>query len=879
MSNWHLLPLNNVFVKVHSDPAGLQLSQVVTQRKSFGPNTFPSSPKHSVLKLFFSQFFSPLIFILIVAAILVAFIGEKADSVVIFIILTFNAIIGTYQEGKAEATLDSLKHFSTTTAIVIREGNEQTISDEEIVVGDLIIIREGEKVPADARIITANVCFVDESSLTGESAPVYKEVSIGELSATTPLSEQHTMLFRGTYITRGNATAVVVSTGKDTVIGKIALQVSAIDTNVPLKGKIQRLSKQIMFAVAGFSVFFLVLSTLRGYELTESIYTIITLCVSLIPEGLPIILTLVLASSVYRMSKRNALVKKLAAVEALGQASVIAVDKTGTITLNELTVEKVYTADGNLFTVTGQGYENTGNILQDENPIHADTTSPLYLLSQIAKVCTQSKVSYSKEEKRWHVIGEPTEAALLIFGNKYPDTKPQMSIIQSDPFDYKKKYSAHLAHYKDTYLRVHIGAPEVVLGHCILPSRQMTQIQQQIQTLTSVGLRVVAIGALQSTHKMQTTDTGDLEFLGLVAMRDSIHPEARDAVLVAKQAGIKVCMITGDHEATALSIAKEVGIYTDGNSTLTGKDIEQLSPTDLQKRLRSTTVTVFARVTPEHKLKIIAALRANGETVAMTGDGVNDAASLVAADLGIAMGKHGTEVAKEAADIVLLDDNFKSITAAIREGRSLYLSIKNVILYLLSTSVGEAMTIAGALLLGFPTPLLPVQILWLNFVTDGFLDVALSMEPKEKGVLGHSFARFNKYVIDRTMVLRMVLVGFTMSIGSLFVYSRFVDSDPAKALTLALTTMAAFQWFNAWNCRSATKSLTELDFFGNKPLLRATILIVLLHILALHTGFMQRVLHTTPLSLLEWCMCIGIASTIILIEEIRKAFARTNPTL
>lgn len=880
MTNWHFLPLSEIYSRFDSSESGLISAQVDTARKKFGPNVLPSSPPHSIIGLFFSQFLSPLILILVAAAAVIALMGDIADSIVIGIVLLFNACIGTYQEGKAEATLDSLKRFSKTNATVIRDGDERVISDEDVVVGDVIIIREGEKVPADARIIEVTACYVDESSLTGESNPVRKDSSTSDLTESTPISDQHTMLFRGTYLTRGSVTAIVVTTGKETVIGKIATVVSSIDTDVPLKGKIQHLSTRIMYAVGGFSVFLLGLSVLRGNSLTESLYTVITLCVSLIPEGLPVILTLVLARSVFRMSKRNALVKKLAAVEALGQASVIAVDKTGTITLNELRVEQVYTADNTLYTITGSGYDTSGEIRTGDTVIQPDPKSLLFLVTQIAMNATQSKISYSKEDDRSYVIGDPTEAAMLVFGKKYPQVDESMTLLESDPFDYKRKYSTHLLSWKQSFLRADIGAPEAILTRCILPARMQEDIQQQITALSSQGLRVVAIAAHKSAHRIELHTKGDLEFLGLVAMRDSIHPEAKEAIQVAKAAGIHVCMITGDHQATAISIAKEVGIYVDGDTVLTGAEIEKLSPEELAVAVRRTShdknpaISVFARVTPEHKLKIIAAFRANKETVAMTGDGVNDAASLVAADLGIAMGKRGTEVAKEAADIVLLDDNFKSITAAIREGRGLYLTIKNVIVYLLSTGVGEAVTIAGALMLGFASPLLPVQILWLNFVTDGFLDIALSFEPREKGLLLHKREYFNSHLVDRPMFIRMLLVGTTMAIGSLFVYAQYMGGDRDKALTVALTTMAAFQWFNVWNCRSSTKSLTQMNFFGNVHLIGATVLIVLLHIIAVHTGFMNHFLHTTPLTFLEWVMCVGIASTIILVEEIRKSVTR-----
>jgi Ca2+-transporting ATPase len=827
---------------------GLSVTEVEAIRAKVGPNILPAPRQITLVELFLNQFKSPLIFVLIVAAIIMYFAHDLSDSIVIGIVLLFNAIVGTFQEGRAQSTLLSLRKLSSTTTSVLRDGIEQSIASRDIVPGDVIILREGDKISADGKLIEENHFEVNEASLTGESAAVHKTLESGH--------EHRDQIYKGTYVTNGYATAQVTATGIHTEIGKIARSLSRIDTNVPLKEKISDLSAKIILVVLSFVGLFLCLSILRGENLVIALETAVSITVSLIPEGLPVILTLVLAFSVARMSKRNALVKKLQAVEALGGATVIAVDKTGTITLNELCVERILTPDQRLYTVTGKGFSTDGQILFSGKPV---TTRDHLALRHLLSIFSHATTAHLRKSDDGIMVpvGDPTELAFSICAQKYSGELPELTIKHSQPFDYHKKYSEHefIDEQGKTH-RVRIGAPENLLSMCKLTIREKTAIEQSLHALQYEGMRVIAV-------------IDSKQFVGIVGMQDSIHPEAKEAIAIAKSAGIRVLMITGDHQDTAVAIARKVGLYNKEDLSLTGADIDQHSPKELAKLL-TPNVTVFARVTPEHKLKIIEALRIRGEVVAMTGDGVNDAASLVAADLGIAMGKRGTEVAKDAADIILLDDNFKSITAAIKEGRGLYLTIKNVILYLFSTSTGEALTLTAALILGFPSPILPIQILWLNFVTDGFLDVALSMEPREHGLLKRSWKSTDRSLIDKTMILRMILVGITMAVGSLFLFYQYKDVDLTKALTISLTTLAVFQWFNAWNCRSSTKSLLELPFFGNWALIGATTIIFLLQIIATSTTFMQHLLHTTSLSVLEWFMCIGVASTILLVEEVRK---------
>ncbi len=595
---------------------------------------------------------------------------------------------------------------------------------------------------------------------------------------------------------------------------------------------------------------------------------------------------LVLATGVWRMSKRNVLVKKLHAVEALGQARVIAVDKTGTITKNEMVIQKVY-VDEKFFEVGGIGYEPRGEIKRENNTIDPLNHPELLFTGKIAAFCANARVLFSEEEKTWRVAGDPTEAAMLIFAQKLgfhkDDLERESPLTSEIPFDYKFKYHATIHQTDGQKFLTVVGAPEAVLGlsqkiwhggkSYHLPEEEKQKLESIFLSLSQEGLRVVALAEsreVADTTKPETID--NLTFVGFFGMKDALRPEVAEAMQKAVSAGIRVVMITGDHKVTAQAIAKEAGIYQDGDTILTGPDIDAFSDAKLSEKLVRT--SVFARVTPEHKLRIIKAYKARGEIVAMTGDGVNDAPSLVAADLGVAMGRIGTEVAKEASDIVLLDDNFGSIVSAVEEGRSIYKTIKKVILYLFSTSWGETLTIIGALLLGFPLPLLPAQIIWLNFVTDGFLDVALAMEPKEKGLLRGNFERPKKYLIDKLMVQRMFVMAIPMMIGTLFLFKGYFENDIAKAWTISLTTLAVVQWFNAWNCRHESKSIFQINPFSNKFLVGATLIVIFLQLLVIYNPLMQKFLRTTPLELSEWFVIIPIAASIVLVEEIRKFFYR-----
>ncbi|MDP3935085.1 MAG: HAD-IC family P-type ATPase [Candidatus Giovannonibacteria bacterium] len=889
MNQWHAKTIPEILDAFHSREHGLTKEEATERLKEYGRNYLPEGKVDSLPIIFLRQFQSPLIYILLAASIIVFAIGETIDGSIILAVLFFNAVVGTIQEGKAQNTLRALKKFVETKATVLREGKELIISDSEVARGDIIILQEGEKVPADARIITATNLKIDEAALTGESEPVHKISDTLEKN-NLPTAEQKNMIFKGTHILAGNGKAIVVATGIETVIGKISREIAAIDTEIPLKTNIRYLSRLIIITVASISALLFIIGIVAGKSAKEMFTTVVSLSVSIIPEGLPIVMTLVLATGVWRMSKRNALVKKLQAVEALGQASIIAVDKTGTITKNEMVIQKVYLpadkvgVDGKFFEVGGVGYEPNGEIQLDGSVIDAVNHPELLFAGKIAAFCANARVLFSEEEKIWRVAGDPTEAAMLVFAEKLgfhkDDLERESPLVGEIPFDYKLKYhatvhkldGANLPAGRQEILTV-VGAPEVILNLSQISKEEKQKLESVFLSMSQEGLRVVALAETHNAPEMLAPEKiKSLTFTGFFGMKDALRPEVAEAMQKAASAGIRVVMITGDHKITAKAIAKEAGIYQDGDTVLTGQEIDAFSDNELSEKLAGT--SVFARVTPEHKLRIIKAYKARGEIVAMTGDGVNDAPSLVAADLGVAMGKIGTEVAKEASDIVLLDDNFGSIVSAVEEGRSIYKTIKKVILYLFSTSWGEALTITGALLLGYPLPLLPAQIIWLNFVTDGFLDVALAMEPKEEGLLRGNFERPKKYLVDKLMAQRMFIMAMPMMIGTLFLFRGYFENDIARAWTISLTTLAVFQWFNAWNCRHESKSIFQMNPFSNKFLVGATLIIISLQLLVIYNPLMQKFLRTVPLELSEWLVIIPIAASIILVEEIRKFFYR-----
>ncbi|MFW5885229.1 MAG: cation-translocating P-type ATPase [Patescibacteria group bacterium] len=864
---------------------GLSQKEFEERLSKHGPNKLPEVKADGIAAIFLRQFQSSLIFILLLAALAVFLMGDKIDGFIIIFVLIFNAVIGTIQEKKAQNIFASLSNLIKTNASVIRAGKEYIISDEELVPGDIISLREGEKVPADARVISARSLQINESALTGESSSKFKSSSAINKSK-VQISDQKNMVFKGTNVVAGSGKAVVVKTGEKTLIGDIAKRMAVVEEELPLKKDIRKLSRFIIAVVALVSLLLLGAGWARGDALNETLSIIVAVAVSVVPEGLPVVVTLALAVSVWEMGKRNVLIKKLQAVEALGQVNVIAVDKTGTITKNELTVKEVYATE-RFFSVDGVGYSSKGEVKHEGRTVKKSDYPELSIIGKIASLCSGARVVYDKETSDWKVSGDPTEAATLVFSKKLGFRKEELGkkyqMISERPFDYKLKYHSTLHQVENKFLLSVVGAPEEILsisekrrtssGVKKMTKQDREELIDIFTQMSQRGLRVIA-AAKKDLKEKETIGRklSGLDFIGFLAIEDPPKPEVKKAIERVKSAKINLVMITGDHKATAKAIAEKVGILKKGEKILEGKEIDRLSKEKLAELLDKT--SVFARVTPFHKLKIIEAYKKRGDVVAMTGDGVNDALSLNSASVGVAMGKIGTEVAKESSDVVLLDDNFGSIVAGVEEGRNVFKTIKRVTLYLFSTSLGEVLTIISAIFLGMPLPILAPQILWINLVTDGFLDVALVMEKKEKNLLGREYLKKAGGFVDRVMLLRMVLMALPMAAGTLFLFSRIYEIDLEKAWTVSFTSLVVFQWFNAWNCRSATKSFFTSNLLSNKYLIAATGLVIALQLLVIYNPLLQSIFHTVPLNLTEWLMIIAIASSVMIIEEDRKAIKR-----
>ena len=891
----YIKDVQTVMSDLQTSTQGLTNSEILKRTEKYGSNVLPEVSRPSRFVIFLRQFQSPIIYILLAASIIVYILNQYVDASIILVVLIVNAIVGAIQEGKAEDTLAALKSFATTTSTVIRDGVEDSIPDTGLVVGDIMVLREGDKVGADARLIQITNLLVDESSLTGESEPVEKILE--EIEDTAELAtesfRQKNMLFKGTTIQNGSALAVVTAVGVHTLIGNISGELSAINTDVPLKESIKKLSNWIILTVLLIGTLTFITGILKGHTVAVMISVVIAMSVSAIPEGLPITVTLILAAGVYRMGKKNALVKKLQAVEALGQADVIATDKTGTLTMNQMMVQQVFSGN-TLYDVSGVGYEPKGAVTDSEGmTIDAKLHNELLMLGKISALVSNSPIVFDESKQIWRrVSGDPTESALTAFSQKLGFLKDEiigeMPLLAEVAFSSDTKYHA-VIHQDgaDTFYAI-AGAPEVILSsstqylkgstHHSMTIGDKEQIEFTIETMAGKGLRVIALATKKNppTYAKEMDSIPELTFVGLVGISDALRENIFESVQVAQRAGITVVMITGDYIETAKAIAQKAGIYREGDVALSGDDLISLTDDKLKELLPK--VTVFARVTPEHKFKIVQLYRSLGMIIGMTGDGVNDALSLAAADLGIAMGKTGTEVAKEAADIILLDDNFKSIVSAIEEGRYIYHSIKKVITYLLATSIAEIFIIVGALVAGYPLALQPSQIIWLNFVTDGFLVLALAMEQNfiksntTSAILKKTDSK-SKSLITSTMQVRIVVTAFTMMVGTLLVFVMYLD-DYTKATTMALLVLATYQLFNAWSCRSEHHSIFKIPLFSNVYLIWSTAIIAILQLLAVYWSPLQFVLKTTSINLNEWLVVLAVSASVVVVDEIRKLFRK-----
>ena len=871
---------------------GLSQLQVEQLQRKYGLNSVPEKGPDSWLQIFIRQFQSPLIYILLVAALIIFVVGsDKIDAFIISGILLFNAFIGAYQEGRTGQILASLKKFVTVDCAVIRDGATQVIDAQYLVPGDIVLIQEGQRVPADIRLITASSLHVDEAILTGESEEVHKYAE-PLMMAHVPIIDQTNMVFKGTYILSGAAKGIVVATGKSTEMGKIHVQAEEVHADIPLRRELNKLSFWILIFIISICLLLLIAGLLTGKPFKELLVTLTALFICVVPEGLPVVLTLVLVSGVYRMAKLRVLVKRMQAVETLGRTDVIVIDKTGTLTRNEMMVSDVF-ADNTYFKVKGQGYNPEGCLLSDSEPIEDFIHTPgLIDVGKAAALLSNAQVSIANNHQTYAVKGDPTEAALDVFAQKLGLSKSELEKeykkLVEIPFDSRLKYHALLCEHNHGGIVYVIGAPETLT---LWVTQVPKNVRAALETFLSQGLRVVMIASkeIDITTIMQEKEVHeqiellkqfinhDLTFLGLCGIQDAIRQDVAPAISQTRASGLKVIMATGDHQKTALYVAKNVGIFGDDDIAIDGHALATIPQTELEKRLDS--ITVYSRVSPSDKLNIIKLFHKKGHVVAMTGDGVNDVPSLVAADIGIAMGRIGTEVAKEAADIILLDDSFVHIVTAIKQGRHIFYTLRRVILYFFATNMGEILIMLFALTASFidpqfPLPLTAAQILWLNLITDGFLDMALSFEPQEHGLLDKRWITRDRHLVDMSLFCKTLLVAIPMAIGSLLVFMFYYPLGLAYARTMTLMTMAMFQWFNAWNCRSERESIFSLGLFSNRWLVVATTFVLCLQLLILHVPFLQKIFKTVPLSLQDWLIVVGVSSTVVIFEELRKWVVR-----
>jgi len=861
---------------------GLSRQEVTKRQQLHGYNTLKTIKQRTIFSIFMSQFQNPLVYILFFAALIIFIFGQdKLDAFIISGVLFFNAILGTIQEARTKNIIENLKQYIKTESVILRDGTKIIVDDKDLVVGDIIFLQEGQRVPADARVLISNNLRVDEAILTGEAHVVEK--TIDTIEQDVPLGDRRNTLFKGTYIVTGAGKAIVTAIGTETEIGKIQVIAEEIDTDIPLRKELERLSHWILIFILITCLFLFCIGIFTGKPIKELLVMLTALFICVVPEGLPVVLTLVLVAGALQMAKHFVLVRNMQAVEALGRTDVIVIDKTGTLTRNEMIVSHVWTADAT-WQISGQGYHNQGTLSKGNMPTdNLANHSSLVDMGIATALLNNAEIIHLDKLDTFDIKGDPTEAALFVFSQKMGTIITQRiadyTKIHEIPFHSSLRYHAGFYEKKDERIAFIIGSPETILKRI---HNKTSAMDLALQDFLEKGLRVVAIGIkhlptnaydnVKAEDYPKLIET-DITFLGFAGIEDSIRTEVKDVIQNTRDAGLSIIMATGDHQVTALHVAKRVGIFRDGDDYLDGSQIDSLPDEKLLHIIDH--ITVFSRVSPQHKMRIVQLLQKTGKIVAMTGDGINDAPSLVAADLGIAMGS-STEVAKQAADLILLNDSFINIIDAIEQGRHIFYTLKRIVLYFFSTNMAEILIVFFALLAGLftqsdlPLPITAVQILWLNLVTDGFLDVGLSMEPKEPDLLKHSWLKKKQRLIDKELILKMLYMSIPMGIGSLLIFLWYYQANLAHARTMTLITMAMYQWFNAWNCRSETRSLFELGLCSNRWLILVMVFVLFLQSAIVYVPFMRHIFKTVPLSAHDWLVIICLTAPIIALEEGRK---------
>ncbi|PGM61111.1 ATPase [Bacillus cereus] len=887
MSNWYSKTKDQTLTDLGTNEQYGLTDEIVNERlKQYGPNELATKQKRTLWQRVFAQINDVLVYVLIIAALISAFVGEWADASIIALVVILNAVIGVIQESKAEQALEALKKMATPKAIVKRDGELKEIPSEHVVPGDIVMLDAGRYIPCDLRLIETANLKVEESALTGESVPVDKDAIYNpsmQRDEQVPLGDQKNMAFMSTLVTYGRGVGVAVETGMKSQIGKIAtLLHEAEDDMTPLQKSLAQVGKYLGFVAVAICVIMFLIGFLQGRDTLEMFMTAISLAVAAIPEGLPAIVSIVLAIGVQRMIKQNVIIRKLPAVEALGSVTIICSDKTGTLTQNKMTVTHFY---------SDQTYNQLEN-LNVNNDVHR-------LLLENMVLCNDA--SYSNESQ----TGDPTEIALLVAGSSFNIQKDNLENkherVNELPFDSDRKMMSTVHTYDESYYSMTKGAIDKLLPHCthifihnkveVLTDSHKTQILEAAQAMSQEALRVLSFAFKQ--YETEHVDIDHLEenliFIGLVGMIDPPRTEVKDSITECKKAGIRTVMITGDHKDTAFAIAKELGIAEEKSEIMIGTELDNISDTELASKINH--LNVFARVSPEHKVKIVKALRAKGNIVSMTGDGVNDAPSLKQADVGVAMGITGTDVAKGAADVVLTDDNFSSIVKAVEEGRNIYRNIKKSILFLLSCNFGEIITLFLAILLGWATPLRPIHILWVNLITDTLPALSLGVDPEDPDVMKEKprhakeslfsgsvpFLIFNGVVIG-LLTLTAFIVGAKLYAGDTNLFPLFPDQIDEDALlhaqTMAFVVLSFSQLVHSFNLRSRTKSIFSIGIFTNKYLVFSLLIGVLMQVCIISIPPLANIFGVHALTIQDWGFVLLLSIIPLVVNEIIKLFKR-----
>jgi len=890
--NWYNLQSSSVLTSLNSSSNGLSQEEAQKRLAQYGPNELVEKEKISPWAIFLEQFKSVLIIILLIAVVLSAILGEVVDAIIIGVIVVFACGLGFIQEYRAERAMEALKKMAAPTASVLRDGKETEIVATELVPGDVILLRTGDRIPADARLVEAINLKTDEASLTGESVPIEKisdpvegEVNVGD---------RRNMVFMGTAAVYGRAKAIVTATGMATEFGKIADMLQEVKAErTPLQINLDRMGKWI--AIGALTLCFVLagLGVMRGHEILEMFIWGVALAVAAVPEALPAVVVISLALGVRRMVKRHALMRKLPAVETLGCTTFICSDKTGTLTQDQMTIRRIY-VDSKLIDVTGSGYEPKGEFYFNGTVVEPGQSMALETLLKASGLCNDT--SLNSVNGVWEIKGDPTEGALVVAAAKaglwQKELGSQLPRIDEIPFSSETKRMTTIHQTPQGKVAYSKGAPEVILNSCRyiyaddkerqLAAKDKDEILSVAQTMAGDALRVLGMAykPLPTNPTATQAIEQDMVFVGLAGMIDPPREEVKEAVKLCDRAGIKSVMITGDHKLTAIAIAKELGLLKEGVA-FSGADLDNLSDAELEALVEK--IEVYARVSPAHKLRVVEALAKKGHVVAMTGDGVNDAPALKKADIGVAMGITGTDVTKEAADMVLTDDNFASIVAAVEEGRGIFGNIKKYLMYLLSSNIGEILLMAVAILfgplIGLPygaIPLVAIQILWVNLATDGLPAIALSVDPVDPDIMEQKPRRRGQGIFTRPVVILMTIGGIWSCLVNLGIFKWALDAGRGmlEAQGLCFLTLIIIQFFKAYNFRSDRKSVFELGLFKNKWLNLAICWETMLLLIIVYTPFLQESFRTFSLSLIDWIIVTLLAGSIFPVLEISKAIIR-----